>query len=115
MFCEYQNPHQMFKLVRRWTSGTLGSWLTSWLPTGALKKLVQGLDCQAGLSSAPLSSCLGSICFLRTFPVPLSLASALLPSVPYPVLTPRQGWLPLSPEPTPGRIISLCAGPSISQ
>lgn len=110
MFYEYQNPHQMFRLVYWWTSGTLDSWLTSWLPTAALEKLVQGLGCQTGPSSAPLSPCLGSICFLRASCMPLSRVSARLPSVPHPVLTPRQRRLPLSLKPTPGRIISLCAG-----
>lgn len=40
MSYEYENPHQMGRLVGWWASGSLDSWLTSWLPTGALEKLV---------------------------------------------------------------------------
>lgn len=90
MFYEYQTPHQRFRLVSWWTSGTSGSLLTSWLPIGALEKLVQGPGCPAVPSSAPLRPCLSSICLLRDFRVPLSPASARLPSAPYQVLTPRQ-------------------------
>lgn len=88
MLYEYQKPHQMFRLVCWWTPGTLGSWLPSWLPTGALEKVVQGLGCQAVPFSAPLSVCLGSVCFLGDFTMRLYLCST---SLVFPILSSPPG------------------------
>lgn len=90
MFYGYQSPHRKYRLVGWWASGSLDSWLTSWLPTGALEKLVRGLGCQAVPPFGPPSPCLGSICFLRAINVSLSLASARVPSVSYSVFALKQ-------------------------
>lgn len=84
MFYEYQSPHQTFRLVCWWTSGTLGSWLTLGSPLRALEKLVQGPGCQVLCTSKSLS---GLHLLSQSFSVPLSLASVRLPcslSCPHP-------------------------------
>lgn len=85
---------------------SLGSWLTPSLPTGAPEKLVR--DWAARLCRPLYLQVPAWV--LRAIDIPLSLASARAPSIPYPVFAPKQWWMPLSLEPATGRIISLCAG-----
>ena len=102
----------MFRLMCWWASGTLGSWLTSWLPPlGSWRSWPRDWAARQyhPLQPAP-SPCLvpsvfsePSIC-LRLWPLP---EVPLFPVQPSP---PGSGGCPLSLDSAPGRIISFCAG-----